>query len=616
MNWGLQAFHEGAAPVARITVTEWADTYRMLPDKSSIEPGPYVSSRTPYMIEIMDCLSASHPATDITVMKATQLGATEAANNFIGYIIDVCPGPALFLLPTDSLASDHSKGKLSPTIEETECLKRKVASYKSRTSSNTILTKDFPGGILFISGANSPVSLRNKSIRYLILDDYDGFPPTAGKEGDPGDLAERRTDTFSVRKKIYRNSTPTIKGLSRIDDAWMESDQRHFHVPCPFCGFMQMLIWGGPGQRKGIKFTRNKAGDAIAAWYQCAKCHEGIDESYKPEMLAGGKWIPKYKRREKRGYHLSSLYSPLGWVSWLQITKEFLKAKSNPERLKVWTNTRMADVWDEEGSQPEWKILRDRAEFYKMRTVPEACGCLTAGVDVQKDRLAVVVRGWGEREESWLVWWGELYGDPQRQAVWDQLDMLLEAPFSWVDGRALHIDQIAVDSGYLSNEVYKWCRQKPLKAMATKGLATMNKPIFNRPSYVDVDYLGETIKDGCQLWTIGTDTGKTQIYNRLGLREAGAGFYHFPDGLDKEYYLQLTAEKKVTQYRNGFPAPIWVKLRDRNEVLDCELLALVAAYRAGISFADMEKVRARRLNGATPKAERVKRKPKTKMKKW
>jgi phage terminase large subunit GpA-like protein len=525
---------DGLEPEPDITVTQWANEKRMLPS-ASIEPGHYNVDRTPYMKEIMDCLSVSSPVTDITFQKATQLGATEAANNFIGYIVDLAPGPVMMVLPTDKLASDHSKAKLTPTIEETEVLIEKIADAKGRSSSNTILTKSFPGGMLFLSGANSPANARNKTIRYMIFDDFDGFPYTAGEEGDSGKLFEKRTDAFGVRKKIYRNSTPTIKGLSRINDALQKSDMRTYHVPCPFCGYKQQLVWGGPEARRGIKFERNAAGEVVAVWYECAKCHEPIDESYKTEMLAGGKWVPKYKKREKRGYHLSSLYSPLGWVSWQQIVEEFLDAKGNPEKLKVWKNTRMAEVFDEKGSQPEWKILRDRAEYYKIREVPDPCCFITAGADVQKDRIAIVVRGWGPGEESYLVYWGELFGNPQRSEIWDQLGMLLESPFMHASGTVFHIEQLAIDAGYLSNEVYSWCRLKPIKTMAVKGASTLGKPIMNKPNPVDVDYLGEKIKNGCLNWPIGTDTAKTQIYNRLGLKLPGPGYYHFPVGYEDRY---------------------------------------------------------------------------------
>lgn len=617
---GLSGFVEGLMPEADLTVTQWADSTRILSTKGSIEPGRYNSARTPYMVEIMDCLSVSSTVSDVTFAKATQLGATEGANNFIGYIIDVAPGPALLMQPTDDLAKEHSKAKMSSMFEETPSLRAKVAERKSRSSTNTILAKDFPGGFLFLSGANSPVSARNKSVRYLILDDFDGFPLEAGKEGDTGDLIEKRTDSFGARKKIYRNSTPTIKGLSQIWSHYLDSDQRSYHVACPFCGYKQKLVWGGPGERKGIKFERNKSGGVVAVWYECAKCREGIDESHKTEMLAAGGWVAKYKRREKRGYHLSSLYSPLGWVSWKQIVEEFLKAKDKPQKLKVWKNTRMAEVFDEEGSQPEWKLLRDRAEYYQIRQVPDACCFITSGVDVQKDRLAVVVRGWAPAEESFLVWWGELFGDTLRAPVWDQLDNVLKTPFLHATGVPFYVEQMAVDSGYRTNEVYNWCRQRAARTMATKGAATAGKAILNKPSLVDVDYQGETIKDGCQLWSVGTDTAKSQIYSRLSMTEAGGGYYHFPVGLQDEYFLQLTAEKKVTQYRNGYPKPVWVKLRDRNEALDCEELALVAALRAGMAFTNWEKLRQNRIENAgqvqSKGRQKRKKKPQQQAKRW
>lgn len=605
----LNTFSRECLPPNYITVTQWADRFRILPDKASIEPGRYDSSRTPYMREIMDCLSITSMVQDVTFKKATQLGASECANNFFGYVVDVAPGPMLYYMPTDKLASEHSKGKLTPTIDETPCLKEKITDSRHKGFSNTILTKDFPGGILFLSGANSPTNLRNKSIRYLVLDDYDGFPPTAGQEGDPGDLAERRTDTYSVRKKIYRNSTPTIKGLSRIDIAFLEGDQRTYKVPCPFCGYYQQLVWGGVNKRKGIKFHRNKNGDVTTVWYECAKCHEGIDEAYKTEMLVDGKWVAKFKRRKKRSYHLSSLYSPLGWVSWKQIVEEFLKAKDSPERLKVWTNTRMAEVWDEVGSQPAWRLLRDRAELYKIREVPAEVIFLTAGVDVQENRLVTVVRGWADWEESYLIYWSELFGNPGQSEVWTQLDMMLAYPFSHPAGKQIYIKRCAIDSGYLPNDVYNYCRVRANQTMATKGASTANLPIVNKPSWVDVNFEGETLKgqDGVQLWRIGTDSAKAQIYNRLSMKNPGPGFYHFPDGVADEYYKQLTAEKKVTQFRNGFPAPVWVKLRPRNDVLDCEVLALAAGLREGMAFINWEMARAVQLGQAVQAAnQRVK----------
>ena len=326
-------FSLGLRPDPLMTVTEWADEHRYLPKASSKEHGKYRSSRTPFFREIMDCLSPHMPIQEICLQKATQVGGTEVGNNWIGYVVDVAPGPMLMVLPTVELAKDHSKLKLAPTIECTPRLRGKIKENRSRDSGNTIQGKSFPGGMLFLVGSNSGAGFRHRSIRYLFLDDIDGYEADVGGEGDPIDLAKKRTDTYSSRKKIFEVSTPTVKGISRIEKSFEESDQRYYYVPCPHCGEYQRLEWGGQGSDFGIKFERNEYGNVEAVWYECRHCHDRVDESHKTAMLKAGRWVPTYPEREKRGYHLSGLYSPLGWVSWTQVVKEFLSAKDNRERL-------------------------------------------------------------------------------------------------------------------------------------------------------------------------------------------------------------------------------------------------------------------------------------------
>lgn len=618
------AIIEGAKPAPEYTVSQWSDAKRILPSEGSVEPGRYRTARTPYCREIMDALSVYSGVDDVTVMKATQLGLTELGNNWFGYIVDTEPGPMLMVFPTDAVAEGHSTAKLGPTIEETPSLCEKIAPRKTRSAGNKIDRKKFPGGILFISGANSPANYRNKSIRYLMLDDLDGFPATVGSEGDPADLAEKRTDSYSARKKIYRNSTPTVKGVSKIEKFYKVSDQRRYYVPCPFCGKFQTLEWGGPKFKHGIKFKRDATGEIVAVWYECRHCHEAIDESHKPAMLAGGQWRAKYPNRKKRGYQISSLYSPIGWVSWLQVATEFLAAKDSPERLQVWTNTRLADVWDEEGSQPDWVVIKNRAEAYKLLTVPDGVAFLTAAVDVQANRLPVLVQGWGEGEQSWTILHTEIVGDPNRPETWEAVEGILQQPYrvdSELGAYAMYINTMAVDAGYLANTVYNFCRTRPINTMAIKGASTAGRPIITTPALVDVTWQGEKIKDGCQLWTLGTDTAKSQIYSRLTMKKTGPGYYHFPFGLDDEFYLQLTAEKKITKYRNGFPIYEWAKVRERNEVLDLQVYNLAAAIKAGMHIiTDWATVRTKQLgNGpatAAPKNQRRKRKTTTKAKKW
>lgn len=610
----------GAKPAPDYTVSQYADLNRVLPSEGSAEPGRYRTDRTPYCRDIMNDLSVYSEVDDITVMKATQLGLTEVGNNWFCYIVETEPGPMLMVFPTDKLAADHSTAKLATSIDAMPELLKLIGPSKTKTAGNATLRKKFPGGILFISGANSPANYRNKSIRYLMLDDLDGFPPTVGDEGDPADLAEKRTDAYSARKKIYRNSTPTIKGISKIEKHYLASDQRHYYVNCPFCKKSQTLDWGGKNYKRGIKFKRDAAGEVVAVWYECRHCHEGIDESHKPAMLAAGRWKAKFPDRKKRGYHISSLYSPIGWVSWRQIVTEFLAVKDSPERLQVWTNTRLAEVWDEEGSQPDWVVLKNRAESYAILTAPNPVCFLTAGVDVQANRLPIVVKGWGDREQSWTVLHTELFGDPNQPGVWEALDRLLEQPYTHETGAALYIETMAIDTGYLPQKVYNYCRFRQIKTIAIKGSTVAAKPIITAPSKVDVLWNGEKIKDGCQLWPVGTNTAKNQIYSRLGMQKPGPGYYHFPFGLSDEYYLQLTAEKKITKYRSGFSIYEWAKMRDRNDVLDCEVYAYAAALRAGMALiTDWETFWQSKFKdqpATVANAPRPKREPKNKRARW
>lgn len=584
------SFNDGLRPDPKMTITEWADMYRYLPRKSSSEPGKYHSARTPYLREIMDVLSPSNPSQEVTVMKGTQLGFTEVANNFFGFVADMCPGPMMMIFPTVELAKGHSQQKLTPTIEETPRLRGKIAENKSRDSGNTILAKDFPGGSLFLSGSNSAAAMRSKSIRFLVEDDLDGFEHNVGDEGDPGELGEKRTDTFGSRKKIYRVSSPTVRNISRIAKHFNNSDQRRYYVPCPHCGAKQPLEFGDPSADYGIKFRRNADNEVVRAWYVCRECHKIIEEYAKTWMLENGEWIPEHPDRKKRGYHLSSLYSPIGWVSWVQVAQEFVDSKSNKELLRVWINTRLGLPFEEKGDQPDWVNLKARCEPYIIMTVPSAGKMLTAGVDVQDNRLEVVVKAWGQGEESWLIYYGKIFGDTEQRSVWDQLDILLNRPFTHEDGHELRILSMAVDSGHRTQTVYNYCRFRFPRVIAIKGSSSSGKPVIGRPAYQEVAFRGATIKNGVQLWPVGTDTAKSTIYGRLFQTEPGPGYMHFPEGIEDDYFMQLTAEKLVTRYdKKGFMKTEWVKIRDRNEALDLEVYCYAAAIRSGVAYMDFLK---------------------------
>jgi phage terminase large subunit GpA-like protein len=578
-------FGEGLRPEPVLTVCSWADAHRVLTDASK-EAGRYRTSRTPFLKEIMETLSVSDPVTDISIMKATQIGGTEIANNFLGYIIDNAPGPTMYMLPTVDLAQDHSKNRVAPMIEACPRLKEKVAANRSRDGSNTVLTKAFRGGALYFAGSNSGASYRSKSIRFMILDDIDGFLLDIEGEGDPIELAGKRTDTYSSRKKILKISTPTIKGASLVEAEYLKSDQRKYYVPCPICGEMQVLEWGGKGAEYGIKFIVDD-GVVVDCWYQCRGCHGRIDEHHKTEMLARGEWRAGHPGRDKRGYHISGFMSPAGFVSWLQIAQEFIDAKGNQSKLKVWVNTRRGLPFEESGEQPQWAVLKSRCSVYSPLMVPAGGLFLTAGVDVQENRLAVIVRAWGRGEESFLVYWGELWGDTAEKAVWEQLDGLLYRGYQGESGEIYHIASMGIDAGYRTNDVYRYVRKRDPVVIALKGQSTEARPIIGKPTYQDVTDQGMKYKNGIQLWPVGVDTAKTQIYSRLKLIE-GPGAYHWFLGLDDEYFLQLSAEKSVVQFSKGFPHYEWIKTRDRNEALDAEVYALAAAYRAGMPLIDWD----------------------------
>jgi len=589
------AFKAGLTPDEDTDLVTWAENYFHLPRESSAEYGRFRIDRTPMIREILLALSSTSPVQEVVVQKPTQLAGTTAGIIFMLGTADMQPGPTLLIQPTAELARSFSKKKLATTLKATVAgsgrLAGKIKDSKSRDGDSTILEKVFPGGSWRLAGSNSPAVYRSESVRYIILDDFDGFDLNIGGEGDPGDLADRRTGTFSNRK-IYINSTPTLKGFSNIERAYDGSSQGRFEVPCPRCGEFQYLQFGDPKAPFGIKFTRNAAGAIVDCWYQCEHCHQRIDEHHKEWMLPRGRYVHKYPDRPKKGFKYNALYTPLGWINtWQRIAELFLEAKSNAEKLQVWTNTLMAETFEQKGSQPDWQNLSTRAEPYQFLTVPAGGYLLTAGIDVQHDRLAVVIRAWGRGEVSYLVYWGELYGDTSQPEVWGQLDQLLNRNYRHASGADLQIVSAAIDSGdgNRTQAVYNFVRTRGPRCFAVKGQSQPGKPIIGRPHAVDVSYRGTTIKAGVQVWPVGSDTAKSTIYSRLQQSE-GQGVYHWPIGLDADYFQQLTAEKQITKYTKGYPVLEWVKVGPRIEALDCEVYSYAAAIRAGVQRFDWDQI--------------------------
>jgi len=583
----LRVWRRGLRPDPDLTVSQWADAHRKLSSRASAEPGQYRTSRTPYLRAIMDALSPGHPAQRVTFMKAAQVGATEAGNNWIGFVIHHAPGPMLAVLPTVEMAKRTSRGRIDPLIEDSPALKERVQPARSRDAGNSMLSKEFPGGILVLTGANSATGLRSMPARYVFLDEVDAYPASADEEGDPVSLAEARTTTFAHRRKVFMVSTPTIRGLSRIEREFEASDQRRYFVPCPHCDAMQWL------QFERLRWAK---GQPETAAYHCEACEKPIAEHHKTQMLERGEWRATTVSDNPHaiGFHLSALYSPIGWKSWEQIARDWLAAQGSDEMLRAARNTLLGETWVESGEAPEWQRIADRREVFAAQ-VPMGGLFLTAGADVQKDRIEVDVWAWGRGLESWLVDHIVIPGGPDDPSCWDKLTALLAQTWTHENGAIMTLAKLAIDTGYESAAVYAWARKQGIAQVApVKGLEGFNRATpVSGPTFVDATVNGRKLKRGARLWTVATATFKAETYRYLRIekpsdedRALGAamppGTIHLPDWADSEWLKQLVAEQLITvRNKRGFARQEWQKLRERNEALDTRVYARAAAWILG-----------------------------------
>ena len=586
----VKGFFEGLKPDPIMTLDQWADNYRFLSQRAAAEPGRWRTARTPYLREIMRELSSYSPTQRIVFMKGAQIGGSECGLNWIGYVIDHAPGPMLAVQPTVDLARRFSKQRIEPLIEESERLRSRIRPAKERDSGNTMFSKEFPGGILLITGANSAVGLRSMPARFLFLDEVDAYPQNVDEEGNPIALAEARTRTYKRNRKILEVSTPTIQGRSNIENSYEGSDKRKYHVPCPFCKFKQPLEW---------KQLRWENDDPLTAHYECVECKAKIEERWKTQMLARGEWVAEhpeiYKQKKIAGFHLSSLYSPLGWYAWSDAVADWLKAQGKPDQLRTFVNTVLGECWLEKGDAPDWRRIYERREPYEIRTVPLPVCFLTAGIDVQKDRLEVQVAGWGRGKEAWSIDYRVFPGetsDLSQNGPWESVRKLLTETWQRTDGINMSLRMVAIDSGFNTQFVYEFVRGYPSnRVIATKGEDNLQMMI-SAPSAVDVKINGKKIRRGLKLWRIGVSMAKAELYGLLKLdkptdeelAQRGGypnGFIHFPE-YDEEFFKQLTAEQLVTKKVKGFTKTEWQKVHERNEVLDTFILCRVAAAIVGI----------------------------------
>ena len=551
-------------PPPDLKVSEWADSHRRLSPENSAEAGQWNTTRAEYQREIMDTFN--DPGIErIVVMTSSQVGKTELILNAIAYYMDQDASPMLCVQPTLAMCQSFSKDRLAAMIRDSSKIRNLVADARSRDSSNTVLHKKFKGGHLSLVGSNSASGLSSRPVRILLLDELDRYELSAGSEGSPADLAIARTKTFWNRK-IYMCSTPTVKGISKIEAAFEESDKRYFMVPCPECKVKQRLLW------KNVVWDEDKPETAN---YVCQECGSIIDESKKPWMLKHGEWQATESSVKTAGFHISELYSP--WSTWASMAVNFLEAKKMPEMLKTFINTSLGESWEEQGDGVEHEGLLARRLNYDGLSLPEDILVATCGVDTQKDRLEAQVMGWGHNYQAWVIEYKVFWGDPNAVNVWNELDLYLKSRFKTELGRSISISATCIDSGgHHTNQVYSFTKPRQgRRIFAIKGASVAGKPIVSKPSYVG--------KTQTALYTVGTDTAKENIFARLNAEEDAATL-HFPADLEEEYFKQLTAEKRITKWIRGRKTLAWKQIRPRNEALDVTVYNFAAIYILNPNF--------------------------------
>jgi phage terminase large subunit GpA-like protein len=588
MNFGiLQGFFDGLKPIPVTLVSDWADNNRYLSTESAAEPGKWRTSRTPYLKEILDCLSPNSPVCEIVVMKGVQLGFTEAGLNVLGCYADIAPCPMMYVMPTIDMAKDLSESRVDTMISASPVLMQKIRPARERDAGNTKFLKKFPGGSIKLSGANSAASLRSKAVRVLVLDEVDAYPLDVDGEGSPISLARNRQSTFGQKKKFYALSTPTMQYSSVIEPLYLDTDQRKYFVPCPVCGFRQVLEF----TQLRWDFTKH---DQV--YYECIDCGHHIEERHKTKMMQpnleepdkGAEWIPTNPVKAsplKRGYWISTLYSPLGWKSWIDIAKEYDDSENDVPRRKSFVNNILAETWKDQGEVPPWENLYNRREHYKRNTVNNDIYFITVGVDVQKDRLELHVVGWCKNKISYSIDYRQIIGDTFGTQVWDELANVVNETWERTDKLILPMRLMAVDTGYNTNSVYNFCRRfSETRVIPIKGRDNLGV-VIAAPKQVDTTSAGKKIGK-IKIWNVGVSVIKSELYGWLKLEKrdgiAPPGYIHFPE-YDESFFRGITAEQLIPMPdKNGHTKYTWVKKYPANEPLDTTVYARAAAAVCGL----------------------------------
>ena len=563
-DWIMNAL-ASLKPPERLTVSEWADKYRILSELDSASPGHWRTSKTPYLKAVMDAFNDDF-VHDITFCAGSQLGKTSAEQNMIGYAVAQDPGPMLIVYPSEKLAKFTSEKRLQPLFQLSPDLSK---HFRERESKDLELA--FDSMYIALTGANSPSDLSSRPVRYVFFDEIDKFPKWAGAEAGPLELAAERTKTF-YNYKVVKVSTPTLK-TGNIWQGWLNADvQYNYFVPCPHCGEAQVLEFGQIKWPEGADENEAKA----TAYYECKYCHQPIDDRYKPAMLRAGVWQGERKksgRAAKVAFRLNSIYSP--WLTFGDVAAKFIASRDEPALLMNFINSWLAEPWVDKSSRMVSDVIMEKQLPYERGTMPAEAQLLTAGIDVQLDHFWFSVRAWGPHLTSWLVDYGRL-------ETWADLEVMLNRNYPDVNGEIHNINLACIDSGYNTDEVFAFCAHNMDVLVPTKGASNPLKSRYN-VSILDKSATGF----GLRLYIMDTNQMKNFIASRMSIDAGARGSWNVYRDIDREYCDQICSEQKVEQKdKKGRVSIVWEKISSHaaNHLLDCETNNTLAAEIMGVRY--------------------------------
>lgn len=563
-------------PPPRITVSEYAESERILSPEACAEPGRWRNARAPHTVMVMDAMSPSDPCQQVAVMFSSQTAKTEVLLTFAAFIVRLNPGPILAIQPNVTpMGERFSKTRVAPMIRDMPTLARLFGNPKSRNTDNTIMEKSFPGGTLMIIGANSPAGLASVPVQYLLCDEIDRWTTT--NEGDPLDLARKRTARFP-RRKIVLTSSPTRAGVGIHAEYTASEQQYELHLKCLHCG---------QTQRPQMRHLTWDDGSPDTVRYACEHCGGVHDSATEARIKAAPVWVcTRNVGWRTKGFWASQLAVLL--ASWADTVREYLSAKDDPSKLQVFRNTGEAEVWEDRSRSLRGDVLASRAEFIPLRTIQPGYLILTLGIDVQPDRLSCSLWAWGRGERCWLVDRMIIPGDPNQSDVWERLDAFRKGKIRNDHGVELPVSMTAIDTaGSNTHAVYAYVRsRKHERVIGIKGASVPGKPVINRPSKVDVNWAGQMIKRGAEVWVIGVDTAKQALVGRLvsdmSQADVEKRFVRWPAGLSDDYFSELSAEVYDPRLKR------WTLLKGRrNEALDEFVYAFAAAQHPFVRIGSM-----------------------------